>query len=145
MFLISSCSCLCLIHWSQVLNWEWGCSWSSAGRRCSNYIWVINNFVAYYGAPHIKGMTVYVFLIHKKYHDDILWKCWHDVTKWLPSFFVLSRHLKDKQEILGIYILLCNCLFRCGCDKTEIFLSILTKLFSFIQMPILPRTMCWIN
>ena len=26
---------------------EWNCSWSSAGRRCSNYIWVINNFSAY--------------------------------------------------------------------------------------------------
>ena len=23
------------------------CSWSSADRRCSNYIWVINNFIAY--------------------------------------------------------------------------------------------------
>ena len=26
---------------------EWGCSWSSADRRCSNYIWVINNCIAY--------------------------------------------------------------------------------------------------
>ena len=25
------------------LSWEWRCSWSSADRRCSNYIWVINN------------------------------------------------------------------------------------------------------
>ena len=30
-----------------VLSWEWRCSWSSADRRCSNYIWVINNFIAY--------------------------------------------------------------------------------------------------
>ena len=50
MFLVSSCSCLCSIHWSQVLSREWRCSWSSAdrrcwaNRRCSNYIWAINNF-----------------------------------------------------------------------------------------------------
>ena len=36
-----SCSCLCPVHWRQVLSWEWRCSWSSADRRCSNYIWVI--------------------------------------------------------------------------------------------------------
>ena len=42
MFLVSSCSCLCLIYWNHVLSCEWRCSWSSADRRCSNYIWVIN-------------------------------------------------------------------------------------------------------
>ena len=25
---------------------EWRCNWSSAARRCSKYIWVINNFIA---------------------------------------------------------------------------------------------------
>ena len=40
-------SCLCSIHWSQTLSREWRCSWSSADRQCSNYIWVINNFIAY--------------------------------------------------------------------------------------------------
>ena len=58
MFLAPSCSCLCPIHWSQVLSWESRCSWSSADRRCSNYIWVINNFVACYGASYIRGFTV---------------------------------------------------------------------------------------
>ena len=47
MFLVLSCSCLCPIHWSQGLSREWRCSWSSADRRCSNYIWVINNLIAY--------------------------------------------------------------------------------------------------
>ena len=32
-------SCLCPVHWSQVLSQEWRCSWSSADRHCSNYIW----------------------------------------------------------------------------------------------------------
>ena len=27
MLLVSSCSCLCPIHWSQVLSWELRCSW----------------------------------------------------------------------------------------------------------------------
>ena len=37
MFLVWSCSCLCSIHCSQVLSWEWRCSWISTDRRCSNY------------------------------------------------------------------------------------------------------------
>ena len=47
MFLVSVCNCLCAIYGSQVLIGEWRCSWSSADRRCSNYIWVINNLIAY--------------------------------------------------------------------------------------------------
>ena len=60
MFLASSCSCLYPIHSSQVLNREWGCSWSSADRRCSNYIWVINNFIAYLGESYIRRLMVTV-------------------------------------------------------------------------------------
>ena len=63
MFLVSSCSCLCAIYWSQVLSREWRCSWCSAGRRCSNYIWVISNFIANWEAPYIKGFTV-ITLLH---------------------------------------------------------------------------------
>ena len=45
---VSSCRYLCPIHWSQVLlSQELSCSCSSAGRGCFNYIWVINNFIAY--------------------------------------------------------------------------------------------------
>ena len=47
MSLLSSCICLCPIHWSHVLSREWRCSWSSADRRCSNYIWVINKFIVW--------------------------------------------------------------------------------------------------
>ena len=45
MFLVSSCSCFCPIHWSQVLSRE---------RRCS---WVINNFITYYGALMLEVST----------------------------------------------------------------------------------------
>ena len=54
MFLVSSCSSYCPIHWNQVLSKEWGCT----DRRCSNYIWVINNFITYWGVSYIRGFTV---------------------------------------------------------------------------------------
>ena len=40
------------------LGREWRCSWSSAERRCSNYIWVINNFIGYPDTAYITGLTV---------------------------------------------------------------------------------------
>ena len=43
----------CAIYWSQVLSREWRCRWSSADRRCSDYSWVINNYIAY-----VKDCTV---------------------------------------------------------------------------------------
>ena len=39
LFLVLSCSCLCPIHWSQVVGQEWRCSWSSAERWFSNSEW----------------------------------------------------------------------------------------------------------
>ena len=59
MILVSPCCCLSPIHSSLVLSREWRCSWSSADRRCSNYIWVINNFSAYEGASYIRGFTLH--------------------------------------------------------------------------------------
>ena len=53
-----ACSCLCLVHLSQVFSREWRCSWSSAGRRCSNYVWMINNFNAYLEATYIRSLMV---------------------------------------------------------------------------------------
>ena len=49
MFIVLSCP----IHWSQMLIWERRCRWNSANKRCSNYISVINNYIAYKGAPYI--------------------------------------------------------------------------------------------
>ena len=57
-----SCSCLCSIHWSHVLSGEWRCSWSSVDKRCSNYILVINKFIAFKGASYIRGLTAHVFV-----------------------------------------------------------------------------------
>ena len=44
-----------------MLSQLWRCSWSSADRRCSNYIWVINNSIAYKGVTYTRGFTVVVF------------------------------------------------------------------------------------
>ena len=57
MILVLSCSCLCPIHWSKVVGREWRCSWSSASRKCSNYIGVINNFNAYWDVAYIRSLT----------------------------------------------------------------------------------------
>ena len=67
MFIVLCCSCLCPIHWSQVLSREWRCSWSSGDRWCSNYIWVINSFSAYQGVTYIGGLTVHI--------DDLAQDC----------------------------------------------------------------------
>ena len=63
MILVSSCMCLCPFYWSRMLSGEWRCSCSSADRRCSNYIWLINNLIAHWGASYIKGLMVEVHII----------------------------------------------------------------------------------
>ena len=60
---VSSCRCLSPIYWSQVLSRELRCSWSSAGRRCSNYIWAINNLIVYQSTPYIGDLTVSSILL----------------------------------------------------------------------------------
>ena len=59
MFLVSACSCLCAIYWSQLLSRELICSWSNADRWCSNCIWMTNNLIAYWSAAYIRDLTAY--------------------------------------------------------------------------------------
>ena len=91
MLLVSSCSCIDPIRWSQVLSWEWRFSWSSADRRCSNYIWVINNLIAYQSASYIRDLTVicdvliyacYIYLLLATKSSNTLW----------PSCITLHSH-----------------------------------------------------
>ena len=96
MFLVSSCSCLCPIHWSHMSSWEWRCRWSSADRRCSNYIWAINNFIAYQGESYIRDFTVRfpVFtslssdLYMAYYNKFYLGICGNMVLLWTQTCFV---------------------------------------------------------
>ena len=83
MFFISSFSCLCPIHYSKVLSREWRCSWSSANRRCSNYIWVMNNLIAYKGMSYIRGLTIF---INKMSHITVKLRTPVSVTKTFHTF-----------------------------------------------------------
>ena len=96
MFLVFSCSCCGPIHWIHVLSREWRCSWSSADRRCSNYIWVINNFIAYSGAPYIRDFTV----------------CFHDNAGNMDCF-KNSMYYPKKQSLKFIYNVWWNFLLWC--------------------------------
>ena len=58
MVLVSSWGFLCPIDWGQMLSREWRYIWSSADRRCSNYTWVTNNFIAYWSPTYIRYLTV---------------------------------------------------------------------------------------
>ena len=42
------------------------CCWSSADKRYSNYIWMINNFIAYKGAAYIRCLTIYITVRNTK-------------------------------------------------------------------------------
>ena len=90
MFLVSSCSCLCPIHWSQVLSREWRCSWSSADRRCCNYIWVINNCIAYYRVRvilEVHSITIDVFFVSPYIYIYIYTLL---IIMWIPQPNLLS-------------------------------------------------------
>ena len=57
-----------------MLSREWRCSGSSADRRCSDYIWVIDKFIAYYGV--FEGI-IRISMIHVMY-----WPMSFRVTLW---------------------------------------------------------------
>ena len=61
-----------------MLSREWRCIWSSGDRRCSNYIWTIDNFIAHQGASYIRDLTLL-----KKLWKVITYPC-HDVSKRGP-------------------------------------------------------------
>ena len=88
-----------------MLSREWRCSWSSADRRCSNYIWVIDSFIAYYGASYIRDFTV--VWAYKKSNDISLWL---DVNNdffhhsWKVICWWLMNHPTRDQKIVTLYI-----------------------------------------
>ena len=103
MILISSWSRLCPILWSQVLSREWRCSWSSADRRCSNFIWVINNSIAHQGASYIRDLTVSVqtcvlenaFFPHDNLSSDPgINLCWSTYFVVYPYVYTHPKSLK---------------------------------------------------
>ena len=81
-----------------MLNREWICSWSSADRRCSNYIWVINNFISHWGATYIRALTV-------SYWCPICVQeiCYH----WFRMSCLLSEPNTSATEFYIVHIALC--------------------------------------
>ena len=106
-----SCGCLCRIPWSQMFSREWRCSWSSADRRCSNYIWVIDNFIAYQGTPYIRGFTVIISEV--SWHSpkgNFTWpgqylKCFTDITvKFLQSSWYHNWSWKISNNLINTLV-----------------------------------------
>ena len=95
MFLVSSCSCLCPIHWSQVLSWEWRCNWSSADRRCSYYIWVFNNLL-----PTMVRLILEVlrYLLNLKFFGKVLAR--RCAMAWSLIPWSTSRHSHQVPKFL---------------------------------------------
>ena len=141
MFLVSSCSCLCPIHWSQVLSREWTCSWSST----DNCIWVIKNFIASYSAPYIRGLMVVPWqLMHwllmskycqiipselAKYHHHGCWYKWLLASsgRQLPWFWMCMNKQSWPLFSIGKDF---NCQFKLSVDewyKMEIYICISSK------------------
>ena len=77
-FLVSSCSCLCLIHGSQVLSRAWRYSWGNADGRCSNYILVTNN-----------GFMIVPWSIWSNLLDQIF-----QITSWVLIHILKSNGFK---------------------------------------------------
>ena len=102
MFLVSSCSCS--IHWSQVLCEEWRCSWSSANRRCFNYLWVINTFIANERVAYIRGLRI-VTMSSKVTHVVIYAKHWGKPNFTVMYIFIFQiwiwswKNWKNKQTV----------------------------------------------
>ena len=95
MFIVSIRSSVCPVHWSQVLSREWRYSRS---RRCTNYIWVINKFVAYRSASYIRGLTYFIDRIRAR-KDQLIQYLYHILT----YYHILLYHFRylDWQAVIA--------------------------------------------
>ena len=80
-----------------MLRRELRCSWSSADRRCSNYIWVINNLIAYQGVPYIKDLAVNFLSTHTIFYSSKK-RSYTYLNKWFCVFKSLSPHLYNNNN-----------------------------------------------
>ena len=121
-----------------MLSWEWRCSWSSADRLCSNYIWVINNFIAYLGAPYIRDFTVllwgemgirmhccFISLLQCSINGASFHNCLTTTTftrgpQCWPSGIVVAAHWSRESRV---YRRLTSLLLCCSCQVYASFFS----------------------
>ena len=80
-----------------MLSGELRCSWCSADRRCSNYIWMINHLIAYPSTSYIRDLTVmyhkWVFI--KRYTYNSIFVQWGMLPWWplqgIPSWSYIYK------------------------------------------------------
>ena len=91
-----------------MLSRGWRCSWNSADRRSSNFIWVINNLISYLSTSYIRDLTVHFIQwmimikknadsglpnIHCNVRADIA--TWHTKLRQILQFW---KGLNDKKH-----------------------------------------------
>ena len=88
-------------YWSLVISGEWRCSWSCADRQCSNYIWLINNLIAYKGVAYIRDLMNFFFfsetgpnpyLLNISHRRPMLWKIHISLYRYSYVFLILFQH-----------------------------------------------------
>ena len=91
-----------------MLSREWRCSWSSTDRRCSNYIWVINNFIACSGASsYIRGFTVDTpYYIHE---GVISGGCFTKISRALQNILLKFAHCRNRTSFENSKLKFCTC------------------------------------
>ena len=75
-----------------MLSREWRRSWSSADRQCSNYIWMINKFIAYQDVSYIR---VWGYLCFVKKFIKCIWKLYSPIVSHLPQCVVPKLNIND--------------------------------------------------
>ena len=116
--MVLSCGCLCRIPASQMLSRKWRCSWSSADRRCSNYIWVIDNFIAYSDASYsrdgswhscgsypiiLSDSQTVLFHVRSLFPDQPRWTM-HGFTDSAPQIFALWKIKHTNMAMISAWI-----------------------------------------
>ena len=87
-------------------------------RRCYNYIWVINNFIAY-GAPYITGLTVFHFFLNayidsclvcyilnkdKEYKNETHWSLNEMANILQTTFSIAFCWIKKSHSLITIFL-----------------------------------------
>ena len=104
-FLASSCACLCPISWGELLSQEWRFSWNSANKRCSNYTWVINYFIAYLAASYIRGLALMAFISAWSCcgGSALLYRTFIQMSHWVWKVYNLDARQPWSNAVYFIY------------------------------------------
>ena len=93
-----------------MLSREWRCSWSSVDRWCSNYIWMINNFIAQ-GVTHIRGFMVngisssgYKSVTNHEHYLNTQHEIIKEIARKMYIFFFKPiQQVKKNKDIFGYH------------------------------------------